>query len=390
MKIYTLFLITIFPFLACKAQQKDLEATKINFQVNYNVIHKEDVNSKKILEKWELFLNRNHLSDFQDTENLSYWATTDLFPVPNRFLAYLGDLKEYAALSQVTVIALYPVAQDTFALKTMFTYVTKAEKKIQLDNIMTIYIVKHKNEFKFMCSPQWYTTQWNTKSVGQIRYFFEKSHPFNEKKALLLDSFNTAIAKHFRSRPLSVKYFVGKNALETAMIAGYDFLPEQYTYSIYGGFAEPVQKVVFSGNATEYYPHELVHLYVHEFVYKNKYTCHLWFNEGMATFFGGSRGYPLEWHLGKLKTYLEQHQEASIHDISQLFTVPNGEYMTDYAYVIGGLICKKIYEKEGMDGLFELLKAGSSDADFYKIIEKKFNVTKENFGTFIRAELKNY
>ncbi|MEN9613597.1 MAG: hypothetical protein RLZZ628_4411 [Bacteroidota bacterium] len=389
MKFYTLILIILYSFLACEAQQKDLASAKINFQVNYNVIHKEDVNSKKILLKWEAFLNQDHLSDFQDVENLSYWITTDLFPAPNRFLAYLGDLKEYAALSQVTVIALYPVAQDTYALKTMITYNNKTHKKLQLDNIVTIYAVKVNQEFKFMSAPQWYATQWNTKKIGKIQYFFEKSYSFNETNGLKMDSFNSAIAKKFGLVPLHLKYFVAKNGVEIYNVGGYDFTPEQFTYHIYGGFMEPVQKVIFSGNATEYYPHEVVHQYVHEFTYQNDYSCHQWFNEGIATFFGGSRGYSLEWHLGKLKAYLEQHPEASIHDISQLFTVPNGEYITDYAYVIGGLICKKIYEKEGMDGLFELLKAGSSDTDFYKMIEKKFNVKKENFGAFIRTELKN-
>jgi hypothetical protein len=388
MNIYSIVFCIIFLRISCNAQTNELETPKINFQVNYNVIHKNDADSKKILNKWESFLNRNHLADFQDTENLSYWITTDLFPVPNRFLAYLGDLKEYAALSQVTVIALYPVAQDTYALKTMITYNNKIHKKVQLDNIITVYAIKINQEFKFMSAPQWYATQWNTKKTGKIQYFFEKSYSFNETNGLKMDSFNNVIAKKFGLMPLHLKYFVAKNVVEIYNIGGYDFTPEQFTYHIYGGFMEPVQKVIFSGNATEYYPHEVVHQYVHEFTYKNGYRCHQWFDEGIATFFGGSRGYPLEWHLGKLKTYLVQHPQEHLDDISQLFTIPNGEYITDYAYVIGGLICKKIYEMEGMNGLFELLKAGSSDADFYKIIEKKFNVKKENFGAFVHAELK--
>ncbi|MEN9611831.1 MAG: hypothetical protein RLZZ628_2645 [Bacteroidota bacterium] len=390
MKIYTLFLITIFSFLACKAQQKDLEATKINFQVNYNVIHKEDSNSKKILIQWEMLLNRNHLSDFQDTEMLRNWLTTDLFPYPNRFLGFLRDIKKNASQSQVTVIGLYPVARDTYALKTMFSYMNTKTQKIELDNILTVYVVQDKNEFKFMCSPQWYANQWNTKQIGKCRYFFAKTHVFNETNGIRMDSFNTAIAKVFRLSPLSFKYFVCANSIESYYLAGCDFLPEQYVYSTSGAFTDPVQQVIFAGNATEYYPHEVVHLYLYEIEQKNDLPCHYWFKEGIATFFGGSRGYLLEWHLKKLKIYLDQHDEELLNDISKLSSVPNGEYTTEYPYVIGGLICKKIYEKEGMDGLFELLKAGSSDADFYKMIEKKFNVKKENFGTFIRAELKNY
>ena len=86
--------------------------------------------------------------------------------------------------------------------------------------------------------------------------------------------------------------------------------------------------------------------------------------------------------------HLEQNPKETLTDISKLSTVPNGEFITEYNYAIGGLICKLIYENKGMEGLFDLLKSGSSDDDFYKAIEKHFGVKKVDFGTFIRNELK--
>ena len=34
------------------------------------------------------------------------------------------------------------------------------------------------------------------------------------------------------------------------------------------------------------------------------------------------------------------------------------EFMTDFKYVIGGYLMKKVCDKEGMKGLFEALQAG--------------------------------
>ena len=121
---------------------------------------------------------------------------------------------------------------------------------------------------------------------------------------------------------------------------------------------------------------------------KNGFYYHSWFDEGIATLFGGSRGYPLEWHLAKLKTYLEQNPQETLPDIAKLSTIPNGEFMTEYNYAIGGLICKRIYKLNGMNGLLDLLKFGNTDEDFYKAVEKHFGVKKDNFGAFIRDELK--
>ena len=176
--------------------------------------------------------------------------------------------------------------------------------------------------------------------------------------------------------------------MEAYQIMGYDFTPESHTTSQSGAICNPSNRCIFAGNGTEYYPHEVVHLYTNPLWGKNGFYYHSWFDEGIATLFGGSRGYPLEWHLAKLKTYLEQNQQEALSDITKLSTVPNGEFLTEYNYAIGGLICKRIYENKGMEGLFDLLKSGSSDEDFYKAIEKYLGVKKADFGTFIRNELK--
>jgi hypothetical protein len=195
------------------------------------------------------------------------------------------------------------------------------------------------------------------------------------------------MSKLFNTLPIKFKYFVCKNIEQVFETMGYQFTADQYTSIQYGAFCDANNSAVYAGNGNEFYPHEVVHLYTASYWGKEGNYYHSWFEEGIATLFGGSMGLPLEWHLRKLKIYLEQNPEDDISDISKLSTIPNGEYMSEYIFTIGGLICKLTYEKKGMDGLFELLKSGYTDDDFYKAIEKQFKVKKENFNTFLRDEL---
>jgi hypothetical protein len=201
-----------------------------------------------------------------------------------------------------------------------------------------------------------------------------------------LDSFNTSASKLFRQFPIKFRYFVCESNAHLSEVFGYEFMPDQYVPNQSGGLCDNGNSIIFAGNGTEYYPHEVVHLYTSKYWSDNGF--HSWFDEGIAAFFGGSRGYPIDWHIQKLKMFLEQHPEQPLSDLFKLTTIPNGEQMTEYNYAIGGLICKRVYEKEGMNGLFDLLNSGATDDDFYKAIEKHFGVKKADFGTFIRDELK--
>lgn len=137
-----------------------------------------------------------------------------------------------------------------------------------------------------------------------------------------------------------------------------------------------------------YHAHEVVHLYLQKHklfnIYSHKLTA-----EGIATLFGGYKGQSLEWNLKNLKKYIDQNPQESFNDISTYYTI-NNAYETDFAYEIGGLICKLVYEYEGIKGLFDLLQIGSSDENFYNAVQKHFKVKKEDFGKFIKNELKNY
>jgi hypothetical protein len=63
----------------------------------------------------------------------------------------------------------------------------------------------------------------------------------------------------------------------------------------------------------------------------------------------------------------------------------NLNYNTSYLYVLGGLLCKLIYEKKGYEGILKLFKVpNNSNVEFYNAIEKHIGVKQENLNKFIR------
>ncbi|TCP24820.1 hypothetical protein EV195_105251 [Tenacibaculum skagerrakense] len=160
-------------------------------------------------------------------------------------------------------------------------------------------------------------------------------------------------------------------------------------YAIYipgqtGGVADINNNIVYAGNNSEYYPHELVHLYTFK-MYPDGY--HFWLNEGFATYIGGSGGKSLDWHIEKFRKYVHQNPNFEISFKTLKGYIPNGLHSTEFRYVIGGLICKKVFEVKGMNALFEGLKNVRTDEQLYLFIEDNLNVKKEGFSEYIKQIL---
>ena len=377
-----------FSFNSCHTQTIDADKaqSKIKLTLNFNVFG-QTKDEKDILGLWEEILNKEFRIPNED--NLKYWIHSELFTAPNLFLSILHSVKTYKT-TQATVIALMPIGKDSFMLKTMFSTRSDSLKRTLLEYIYTVHVVKTSAGYKFLSLPQWYFQNWEKKKIGSITYCFDKSHLFDEKLAVRLDSFNHNMSKLFKSDIQTPLYFIGRNVFEAHQIMGYDFSPEQATMTQYGAVTNVDNKIIFAGNGTEYYPHEIVHFYTHQFWGKDDLYYHQWFDEGIAALFGGYLGQSLEYRLKEMKTYLDKHPEEPLNDISKFYFNVSESHYTNFMYEIGGLICKKVYEKDGMNGLFDLLKSGNTDEDFYKAVEKYFKVKKENFGAFIRNELKNF
>ena len=385
--IFIIVAIIQFIFISCSSkiisQSKNKEFNELQFYVSESVINANDKNEKEIIGLWHNYLNSG---EYKNKESI-YWSFDEM-KVPDYFLWALGieQLKSRTPKVQCNVIGVFPVENNYYALKCSFAHIDN-NKEIQLDDIITVYAKKFNDKFLLVNSTQYHKNVWKKQKVGEITYYIHPEHIFNLIDAKKMSKFNQNIAEKFGIKPLKFDYFVSNYAREIVQVWGYDYMPKMYIPTQSGGVADIDNSVIYAGNNSEYYPHELVHMYTNA---KFPIDYHFWVSEGIATFFGGSGGMSLDWHLKQLKLFLNSHPNFRLNSLKELSKyIPNGKHNTDFRYVIGGLIAKKIYEKEGISGFFDALKKVKTDDEYFKLIKDKLGIKRDEFEKYIRAEVNN-
>lgn len=168
-------------------------------------------------------------------------------------------------------------------------------------------------------------------------------------------------------------------------IRGFDFDSLMYQDSKTGAATFPFKKIIFSGNDSAYYPHEVVHLYLYKYF---PYTNNI-INEGFATYLGGSQGMDYKAHLHILKEHLKHNKV----DVFKELVTESQYTVTDKVslkYSVGALLCDLALKKCGKQGLITLLDSGKSNEDLMLTLESLFGITKSEFNGFIEKELDNY
>ena len=374
----------LFAFIqSCDGQEIQKKETGLRFLISENATNADELDEKIIIQLWKDYLE-NERPLRRNTPQWSYENTT--YPDANLVNLYfwLKEAKQ-EKLVQANVLGLFPVENEHFEMKTMFSTIDEADGTVNLEFIITVFAKKENDEYRLVGAPEYYKSIWEKKTVGKINYYLHPLHEFNEIDAKKNSDFNKEIAATYEIEPLSFDYFVSNYSRELAPVLGMDYMQKLYQKVQSGGMADVYNRIVFAGNNSEYYPHEVVHLY--HFA-KFRQQSHRWFDEGVAAYWGGSSGYSIEWHLQKLKAFFETEPDYPITDDFRALeiNIPNGEYTTNFMYAIGGLIAKNIYEKEGMQGLFDALSAGRQDDDYFRVLKEKFGVERADFGKYVKSE----
>lgn len=220
----------------------------------------------------------------------------------------------------------------------------------------------------------------SSKKVGFLTYHFPKNHLFNPGKAQKQNDFLEKFANDFGVPVVDIDYYFTETAEQMQEIKGFDFIYGDNGEDIPTGIAYVKDKTVFTSGAGEYYPHEIIHVLLSPH-FKN---AHGWINEGVATYFGMSRGKELSWHLSRLKKHLQNHPEIDLNNMLELI---NLDSYTGYRYVLGGFIVQLIYEKNGIWGVKEAMSAGRTDADFYALIEAQLDIKQEELNQVFRKKI---
>lgn len=352
-------------------------------------IHEEVTNANGEVEKQLIELWQNYISDgqFQDT-NSPYWSFENMaVPDENFWAIGIENLKERDHQVQCKIIGIFEVENDHWSLISSFSHVDESGE-IHLDVISAVYAKKVDDQYLLISSAEYLKTIFEHRKVGSINYFIHPFHKFKIEEAEQMNAFNLEMSKEFEVAPLEFDYFVASNARDIARTWGYEYMNRMYNPSGKGGIASWRNMIIYSGNNSSYFPHELVHLYTYHVVPKDP---HFWVGEGIASFYAGTSTYSFDGHMKKLKAFLAEEPDYDLSDITKLNkTIPNGEHKSDLRYVIGGLLMRNIYQKEGVKGLIESLGYGTSDADFFRLLQDKLGVKKDDLDQYIKSEMKGY
>ena len=352
-------------------------------------IHKEVTNADGKVEKQLIELWQNYISDgnFQDPES-PYWSFENMkIPDENFWAIGINALKEREYKVQCKIIGIFEVGNGYWSLISSFSH-TDDSGEIHLDVISSVYAKKVGEQYLLISSAEYLKTVFEHRRIGNINYYIHPFHTFNEEEAQKMNEYNLQMSKEFGVDPLEFDYFVASNARDIARTWGYEYMNRMYNPSGKGGIASWRNMIIYSGNNSSFFPHELVHLYTYHVVPRDP---HFWVGEGIATFYAGTSTYDFDGHMLKLMEFLEKEPGYDLSDITKLNkTIPNGEHASDLRYVIGGLLMKNIYEKEGVPGLIESLKYGTKDEDYWRLLKDKLGVTKDTFDGYVKQETKNY
>lgn len=369
----------------CFAQgEKEKNIEGIDFYIHEEVTNADGIVEQEIIELWQ-----NYISDgnFQDV-NSPYWSFENM-PVPDENFWAIGieNLKKKEHRVQCKVIGIFELEDGYWSLISSFSHIDTS-REIHLDVISAVYAKKFNDKYLLISSAEYLRTVFQHHKIGNINYYVHPFHTFKLAEAKEMNEYNLYLSQEFDVAPLEFDYFVASNARDIARTWGYEYMNRMYNPSGKGGVASWRNMTIYSGNNSSFFPHELVHLYTYHILPNDP---HFWVGEGIATFYAGTSTYSFHDHMLKLKEFLSINPEYDLSDIAKLNkTIPNGEHASDMRYVIGGLLMKCIYDIEGVQGLIESLKYGTSDEDFYQLIEDKLGVNKEDFDKYIKTKASEY
>jgi hypothetical protein len=110
------------------------------------------------------------------------------------------------------------------------------------------------------------------------------------------------------------------------------------------------------------------------------------FDEGLATYIGGSMGQDLNYHLKKLYNHFYRMNT----DTTNIMKLPRIDQETDPAYILGGVIIKYTAETFGIQKALNLLIYSYKQNTPEEVIEKELGIPKDKLNSFLLEYIKKY
>ena len=284
------------------------------------------------------------------------------------------------------LLAAQEVAADTFEAKIAFIHSDSASASINIQSIFN-FILRLSPTPQLIPQVDYYTRQWRRTTIDSVSFVYPTAHEFIEDRARQLVALNDSLASFFSEKPMAITYYISPDQNAMYRINGFDFQSLMFLKNQYGGFADLANWKIFAGNDSEYYPHELVHLYSWRKFGKN---ISRFYDEGLATYLGGSVGNDFDWHVRNIALYMDHHEL----DFDKLIRCTAGETnfddQTNVQYALGALLCDYIEKQHGIDGLFRFLEKTGANAKNWNYTADFLGIELKDLGKFMKDEVCKY
>lgn len=349
-------------------------SSKVQAQVYINPgVDTADFNIKKAVNFYT-----NYMNDFKGKKLpvfSKYWSEADYkkYKIPDPGIyGIAGDYPTYSMAESKTIYYAKPLKNGTILLKTIGGN-TDSLKMLDVLYISNNYIVKDaKQQLHFITPVEHNKNNWLKQKVRNITFRYQKSHIFNKQKADSLINQVKNLEKQWNLQPIEIEYFFADTYEEIQLIRGLEFTFGLGNKDKPTGISNDIDNIIYSAGNGENYFHEFVHIYLNKLHPKSP------LNEGLAMFYGGSLGQPLQWHIARLKTYLNKHNKIDLNKLADFYYMDN---FTNPDSAIKGMLCNIVFKKDGMIGLKRLVTYETMN----EVFEKEFKFNLKNLNEELRA-----
>ncbi|MBG0764102.1 MAG: hypothetical protein H0S78_04310 [Tissierellales bacterium] len=374
---------------------------------------------KEIYQLWESYLDElNHysarqsyiLNNFPDPLQ-KYWdqKELELYDFPDLLYSFKrGYGNVFYPMEKEYLLGIVKRNEYLFELRSMFIFYPEEVWKGIPSYIITVPVKQQTDGgFKLANAFTSHKSKLQTKRLGLIRYYYDRDYEFNTEKALAMQTKIQAFNEGFGIvLSDSITYILSNNMTVAAEWFGVQHFDMDFLsgLSYYEARALKTNNMVISGGMGEDHFHEIIHLMLAKLNISSMYH---WYEEGIATYFGGSLTHEYSFHVRRLKTYL--HENPWI-DLSGSFsgyyydenngihfgnppegTSYNRQYFNDaemksnYIYTIHAAIVDIAFRLGGYATVKELFLCKADNEDqFYNCIEEVLKIKRADMNTYLR------
>lgn len=350
-------------------------AQKISF--SSQIVNSTDENIIAIREQWKLYwVDCIKAYITKDEQILSkYWDNVDIqHQYSSIAINQLSDQIPIFFYGELVTYDMTKLDDEYFRLKTMVLMSDSISKGVAAD--FTLFATIKDNEVKFCSYFQKQLQTLITYSTAHIDYYYPSNFTFDTNDAIKAENMLRELLQDFNiDKGRKITYIVSTDIESANRLIGFDYSIHSSTSKNAGYFIKS-SDMLFSCQVAHL--HELVHVVV-ESKYPNVSRL---FDEGIATYFGGSNGHEYKFHLKQLQEIINNQANINFSKFDEWDKIIDN--MTNPFYTIGAIFIDYAYKLGGQEKVESLLK---SEDDINSTLEKELGIDDAN--TFIKSYLKN-